>query len=298
MEAVNYYHKSLHLGCCSSPRSVSEDDLLYDTKDIMKKIDDLPLHPKKMLIYQRYVLSKLSWNLTIADIDIIWVEQSRDSIVNQYVKIPVADTLDVIQLPKRKFGICYVMVSTRFIKCQAAIRNNLRKSLNNDVVRSYYDMNCDTNLQYDYFKSNKDVITQYRKNKEDRITTVLTTQSLAIKWLWEHGVKSAAKIWPKSISKLPKNNYVNNFLANASNKHKWGNTTSPLCLHCNENRTLGHMVVGCETSLRKKRNNYCHDSTLSNLGRMLESIKSIGIYKDIPGHIITPCYDYWRKSKT
>ena len=171
----------------------------------MKKIDDLPLHPKKMLIYQRYVLSKLSWNLTIADIDIIWVEQSRDSIVNQYVKIPVADTLDVIQLPKRKFGICYVMVSTRFIKCQAAIRNNLRKSLNNDVVRSYYDMNCDTNLQYDYFKSNKDVITQYRKNKEDRITTVLTTQSLAIKSLWEHGMKSAAKIWPKSISKLPKN---------------------------------------------------------------------------------------------
>ena len=66
-------------------------------------------------------------------------------------------------------------------------------------------MNCDTNLQYDYFKSNKDVITQYRKNKEDRITTVLTTQSLAIKSLWEHGMKSAAKIWPKSISKLPKN---------------------------------------------------------------------------------------------
>ena len=23
-EAVNYYHKVLHLGCCSSPRSVSE----------------------------------------------------------------------------------------------------------------------------------------------------------------------------------------------------------------------------------------------------------------------------------
>ena len=23
MEAVNYYHKALHLGCCSSPRSAS-----------------------------------------------------------------------------------------------------------------------------------------------------------------------------------------------------------------------------------------------------------------------------------
>ena len=26
-KAVNYYHKELHLGCCSSPRSTSEDRL-------------------------------------------------------------------------------------------------------------------------------------------------------------------------------------------------------------------------------------------------------------------------------
>ena len=69
----------------------------------MKKIDDLPLHPKnKILVYQRYVLSKLSWNLTIADINITWVKQSLDSIVNQYVRswleIPIAGTLDIIQL--------------------------------------------------------------------------------------------------------------------------------------------------------------------------------------------------------
>ena len=78
----------------------------------MKKIDDLPLHPKnKILVYQRYVLSKLSWNLTIADINITWVKQSLDSIVNQYVRswleIPVASALCIIQLAKRKFGICY-----------------------------------------------------------------------------------------------------------------------------------------------------------------------------------------------
>ena len=88
------------------------DDFLSVPNDIMKKIDDLPLHPKnKILVYQRYVLSKLSWNLTIADINITWVKQSLDSIVNQYVRrwleIPVASTLYIIQLSKRKFGICY-----------------------------------------------------------------------------------------------------------------------------------------------------------------------------------------------
>ena len=111
------------------------------------------------------------------------------------------------------------MVSTRFTQCQAVIRNNLQKSSKNDLVRIYYDTNCDTNLQYDHFKSTKEVITQYQKNKKDQITNVLTTQSLVIKSLWEHGMKSTAEIWFKSISKLSKNIYnfsirhVNNFLA-------------------------------------------------------------------------------------
>ena len=64
------------------------------------------------------------------------------------------------------------MTSTRFTLCQTVIRNNLQKSSNNEVVRIYYDTNCDTILQYDQFKSTKEVITQYRKNKEDGITTV------------------------------------------------------------------------------------------------------------------------------
>ena len=79
-----------------------------------RQFDNKMRHPKnKMPIYQRYVLSKLSWKLTIADIDINWVKQSLAIIVNQYVRIwleiPIAFTLDIIQLSKRKFGICYVM---------------------------------------------------------------------------------------------------------------------------------------------------------------------------------------------
>ena len=81
------------------------------------------------------------------------------------------------------------MVSTRFTQCQTVIRNKLRKSSNSDVVRIYYDTNWDTNLQYNQFKSTKEVITQYQKNKEDRITTVFTTQSFLIKSIWEHRMK-------------------------------------------------------------------------------------------------------------
>ena len=72
----------------------------------------------------------------------------------------------------------------------------------------------------------KKLFPNIEKNKEDQITAALTTQSFVIKSIWEHGMKSAAEIWSKSISKLPKNIYnfsirhVNNSLANASNMHK------------------------------------------------------------------------------
>ena len=98
-------------------------------------------------------------------------------------------------------------------------------------------------------------------------------------------MKSAAEIWSESISKLQKIFTTFLFatsLANASNKHKWGKTTSSLCLHCNKNQTLGHVVAGCEISLREKSYNYRYNSIILNLGRILESIKSIDIYIDIP----------------
>ena len=66
--------------------------------------------------------------------------------------------------------------------------------------------------------------------------------------------------------------------------HKWGKVASSLSLHCNKNQTLGHVVAGCETSQRENRYNYRHNSRLLNLGRILESIKSIDIYIDIPGY--------------
>ena len=66
--------------------------------------------------------------------------------------------------------------------------------------------------------------------------------------------------------------------------HKWGKTTSSLYLHCNKNQILGYVLAGCETSLREKRYNYRHASILLNLGRILESIKSIDIHTDIPGY--------------
>ena len=45
-------------------------DIVQLTNDILMKIDSLPSHPRnKTLLYSRYLHAKLSWDLTVADID-------------------------------------------------------------------------------------------------------------------------------------------------------------------------------------------------------------------------------------
>ena len=58
-------------------------DLLDTTNTLMSKINDLSCHPKnKLLLYHRLLLSKISWNLTIADLSKTWIIENLDSIVS------------------------------------------------------------------------------------------------------------------------------------------------------------------------------------------------------------------------
>ena len=102
--------------------------LLEDVNSMMTSIDKLPLHPRnKLLVYHRYVLSMLSWNLTIENLSETWVKPALDTIVHKYVRewleIPISGTLDIISLSKEKFGLGFISVSTRYMQCQSTIRN-------------------------------------------------------------------------------------------------------------------------------------------------------------------------------
>ena len=79
-----------YLGCYFNFNMDNNDHmstLLTTIKDMMIKTDNLPRHAKyKLLLYHRFVLSKLSWHLTIADISKTWVVVNLDNIVTSYVK--------------------------------------------------------------------------------------------------------------------------------------------------------------------------------------------------------------------
>ena len=52
-------------------------ELVSNAKEFLEKISSLSLHPRnKLLLYNNYVLSKLAWHLTIADLGLIWVKHN------------------------------------------------------------------------------------------------------------------------------------------------------------------------------------------------------------------------------
>ena len=98
------------------------------TNSILTDIDLLSLHPKnKIALYSRYLLSKLPWHFTVADLPKTWVCEYLDSVVakvfRKWLEIPVSATLCNITLPQTKFGLNILLPSTNFAQCQTVLRN-------------------------------------------------------------------------------------------------------------------------------------------------------------------------------
>ena len=76
---------------------------------MMNLIDLLRILPKnRLLLYQRYVLSKLSWHLTVADLSKTWVIENLDNVVVRFVRqwldLPISATLSRSSFLRNNFG--------------------------------------------------------------------------------------------------------------------------------------------------------------------------------------------------
>ena len=57
------------------------------TNEILQDIDKLPLHPRhKIALYKSYLLSQISWDLTVANIGLTWVKNNLDNVVSLYLR--------------------------------------------------------------------------------------------------------------------------------------------------------------------------------------------------------------------
>ena len=154
-------------------------ELVIDqAKDIFAKIDALPLHPKnKIMLYSRYLLSKVSWHLTVADLTKTWVEQNLDSLYTYYLRlwleIPPCGTLSNLCQNKSKFGLNVISFSMKHTQCQTVLRNCLSKSPNEDLKYIHKDLSNHVNIQYDHFRSTREVLKKVRDDESNRITNEL-----------------------------------------------------------------------------------------------------------------------------
>ena len=113
-------------------------NIIQLTNDILMKIDSLPLHPRnKILLNSRYLHAKLSWELTVADIDKTWIVNNIDNICRQFItrwlEIPPSGKFDWVLLSREKFGLEVADVSTKLQQCQNTVRKCLRSSPNVDI---------------------------------------------------------------------------------------------------------------------------------------------------------------------
>ena len=115
--------------------TVHKRKVSHTVTDIMSRIDLLPLHLRfKLQLYNRYLLPKISWHLTAADLTKPWVSENLDGLIAKYFRSwldhPISGTLSNIFLPHKKFGLNLYPPSVENAQCQTILRFFIKSSPN------------------------------------------------------------------------------------------------------------------------------------------------------------------------
>ena len=243
-------------------------------------------------------MSKISWHLTIADIEKTWIKENLDNLchnkLRRWPEIPPNGTLDIVLLAKTKFGLNVIDVSTKHAQCQVSFRSQLKNSTNEDARHVYSSTRSGCNIQYDRFNNCREVLKEIRDEKLDKVNK-LVSQSIVVKALWQEALVSDVKQWHRTLNKLPKNifnfciRYLNNTLPTLKNMVLWKKSENALCKVCYNTQTLQHVVSACKVHLEEGRYTWRHISVLKIIADYLLSItNNIELYCDITGYM-SPC---------
>ena len=176
---------------------------------MMKLIDSLRILPKsRLLLYQRYVLSNLSWHLTVADLSKIWVIKNLSNVVVRFVRqwldLPISATLGGISLPRNKCGLNLFLPSVKFQQFQTVLSSVLASSSNDEIRSLWRSTSYGMNIQYDTCRDTMQVLKAVRQNHTEKLSSNSTLQCF-ITFILNHSLKAANSLWSTAQSKLPKN---------------------------------------------------------------------------------------------
>ena len=220
------------------------------------------IYPKnKLLLYNRCVISKISWHFTVANLSRTWVTETIVSVVNKFLRIwleiPVPGILSNMFLARNKFCFNILLPSVKFIQCQTACRNALKTSQNDSIKQPWNSTSHHTNIQYDRYTWTRDFLREFHSEQEDKLQYNLLYQGSFFLHVKKFSLSRLNALWSVAQSKLPQNifnfsiRYINNFLPTKKNFAKWGVTASRECSFCLSSEALVHVVAGCQSYLER-----------------------------------------------
>ena len=106
----------------------------------------------------------------------------------------------------------------KFTQCQTVQRNALKTSPNEAIKELWKLTNNHANVQYDIYKSTKEVLKDFRSRQENKLQSQLVCQRSFFSHATKFSVPHFNTLWSAAQSKLPKNifnftiRYMNNCL--------------------------------------------------------------------------------------
>ena len=162
-------------------------------------------------------------------------------------------------------------------------------SPNESVQHLWKSSSNHTNVQYDVYKSTKDVIKDFHADHEYKLKNHLVSQGSFFSNVLSNSLLKLSSIWSSAQSSLPKNifnftiRYINNTLPTRKNLSKWGLSPTSDCSFCLKPESLLHVIAGCKTYLDQGRFTWRHDSILHFIATTLQAVNGSSLHADIPG---------------
>ena len=200
--------------------------------------------------------------------------------------VPVSGTLSSIFLTIKKFGLNIYPLSVKVVQCQTVLRISLKSSPNKSIKYLWKSTNNYTNINYDGFKSTKEVLKDFRSGQQDKLINQLSCQGSFFSSVTKFAFTQLNKVWSNTQSNLPKNIYtftircINNSLPTRKNLKKWRISSTTECSFCLNQESLLH-VAGCQSYLN--RFTWRHNSILNFFAWTLQSVNGYSVFADLPG---------------
>ena len=203
--------------------------------------------------------------------------------IRQWLELPISATLSSLVLSKLKYGVSFILPSTKFMHCQVVARNALKLSPNPFINLLWSSSSVGCNIQFDQFRNTKQVLNAIQNDNEDRIHHELKSQGFILSSILLHASSKTRNLWSKVQRNMPKNifnftiKYLNNTLATKKNLFKWSLYSTPACSFCLQSETLQHIVSSYKSYLDDGRYTWRHNSVLSYLAKSMSSIKNASL---------------------